>query len=370
MGGNELAFVQQAFDENWIAPVGPHIGKFEEEMERYLGGGHCVALSSGTAALHLALRLSGVGPGDEVLCSDLTFIASVSPVVMQGAKPVFVDADPATWNLDLGLVEELLAERASKGQPMPKAIIPVHLYGQPVDMDSVMRLAEQYGMAVVEDAAESLGATHGDTHTGLFGAMGALSFNGNKIITCAGGGMFLARDKALADKARFLSTQARDDAPHYQHSTVGYNYRMSNVQAGIGRGQMEVLDQRVEQKRAIFDGYVERLGDLDAMAFMPEVPGGRCNRWLTCVLFGGDDESGYELREAVRLALEAENIESRPLWKPMHMQPVFAEEAFVGSGAGESLFARGLCLPSDTKLTAEDMDRICAVVRETVDKRG
>ncbi len=370
MSGAELAYVQQAFDENWIAPVGPHIPAFEQAMEEFTGEGHCVAVSSGTAALHLALRLAGVGPGDEVLCSDMTFIASVSPVFFLGASPVFVDADPGTWNLDLGLVAEYLEKRAKNGGPMPKALVPVHLYGQPVDMDEVMRLAERHGLAVVEDAAESLGATHNGRHTGLFGDMGVFSFNGNKIITCGGGGMFVSRDKELADKARFLSTQARDDAPHYQHSTVGYNYRMSNVLAGIGRGQMEVLPRRVEQKRAIFAEYEKRLGDLDAVSFMPEAPGGRANRWLTCVLFGADAAGGFELREAVRLALEAENIESRPLWKPMHMQPVFAEARFLGPGKDEGLFARGLCLPSDTKLTPADMDRICAVIRETVGKRG
>lgn len=370
MGGKERAYVQQAFDENWIAPVGPHIAAFEQKMERYIGGGHCVAVSAGTAALHLALRLSGVGAGDEVLCSDLTFIASVSPVTMQGAKPIFIDTDPGTWNLDLGVLEQHLEDRKRQGRPMPKVLLPVHLYGQPVDMGEVMRMADAYGIAVLEDAAESLGATHGDTHTGLFGAMGAFSFNGNKIITCGGGGMFVARDKSLADKARFLSTQARDDAPHYQHSTVGYNYRMSNILAGIGRGQMEALPERVERKRAIFDDYRKRLGDMDAISFMPEVPTGRCNRWLTCVLFGDSDKTGYELREAVRLKLEDENIESRPLWKPMHMQPVFEDTEFVGGTAGESLFARGLCLPSDTKMTDADMDRICGLIRETVEKRG
>lgn len=366
MGGTEATYVQQAFDDNYIAPTGPNIPAFEQAFEAYIGSGHCVAVSSGTAALHLALRLEGVGPGDEVLCSDLTFIASASPITFLGAKPVFVDAHRDTWNLDPEVLEAFLSARRSARRPLPKALILVHLYGQPCDLDAVTAVCDEYGVTLVEDAAESLGAYHGDRHTGTFSRTAVFSFNGNKIITCGGGGMFVSQDPELAAQARHLSTQARDDAPHYQHSTIGYNYRMSNVLAGIGRGQMEALPDRVERKRAIFDAYVQRLGDMEEIAFMPEVPGGRANRWLTCALFGHDTQSGYAQREAVRTALEAENIESRPVWKPMHMQPVFADAEFAGGTAGEELFARGLCLPSGTALTDAELDRICAVVRRAI----
>jgi len=369
MGGSERKYVEQAFTDNFIAPVGPHITAFEHEFEAFIGQGHCVAVTSGTAALHLCLRLEGVGPGDEVLCSDLTFIASASPIIFQGATPVFVDADPATWNLDPEVLEAFLSKRRSAGKALPKALVLVHLYGQPCDMDAVVAICDEYGVTLVEDAAESLGAYHGTQHTGTFSRTGVFSFNGNKIITCGGGGMLVTKDPELAAKARFLSTQARDDAPHYQHSEVGFNYRMSNILAGVGRGQLEVLAQRVEQKRAIFDSYTQRLGDLEAISFMPEVPTGRTNRWLTCVQMGDDAASGYALREAVRLTLEAENIESRPIWKPMHMQPVFANATFAGGSASEDIFARGLCLPSDTKMTAADMDRVCAIIRRTVKGR-
>jgi pyridoxal phosphate-dependent aminotransferase EpsN len=365
MGGSERRYVEQAFTDNYIAPVGPHIPAFEQEFEAAIGRGHCVAVASGTAALHLALRLAGVGPGDEVLCSDLTFIASASPILYQGARPIFVDADPATWNMDLEALEAHLAARRRAGRPMPRALMLVHLYGQPCDMDAVGAICAEYGLTLVEDAAESLGALHAGRQTGTFAPTAVFSFNGNKIITCGGGGMFVAQDKDVADKARFLATQARDAAPHYQHSELGYNYRMSNLLAAVGRGQLEVLAARVEAKRALFAGYRERLGAEPWIEFMPEVPTGRANRWLTCAQLGHDAESGYRLREAVRLALEAENIESRPVWKPMHMQPVFADAPFVGSGADETLFARGLCLPSDTKMTEADLDRVCDVVRRT-----
>ncbi len=369
MGGKERIYVEQAFSDNYIAPVGPHIPAFEGEMESFIGQGRCVAVSSGTAALHLCLRLEGVGPGDEVLCSDLTFIASATPIAFQGATPVFVDADPATWNMDLEVLEAHLAERRRTGRAMPKALMFVHLYGQPGDMTTATAICAEYGVTLVEDAAESLGAYHAGRHTGTFARTAALSFNGNKIITCGGGGMLLTGDEELAERARFLSTQARDAAPHYQHSELGYNYRMSNVLAGIGRGQLEVLADRVEEKRAIFDGYVRRLGHLERIEFMPEAPDGRANRWLTCVLFGPGAEAGYALREAVRLALEEENIESRPIWKPMHMQPVYAGVEFIGRGADEDIFARGLCLPSDTKMTAADLDRVCEIVCRTVEGR-
>lgn len=369
MGGQERAFVEQAFDENWVAPVGPHITAFEKDFETLLGGGHCVAVSSGTAALHLCIRLAGVGPGDEVLCSDLTFIASASPITFQGAKPVFVDANEATWNMDLDLLENHLEQRRSEGRPMPKAMIVVHLYGQSADLDKACELCDRFNITLIEDAAESLGTYYKDKHTGTFSRFGIFSFNGNKIITAGSGGMLVASDPEMADKARFLATQARDDAPHYQHSEVGYNYRMSNILAGIGRGQLGVLSERVEQKRAIFSQYQKHLGDLPEIHFMPEAENTRANRWLSCVTFGDTDEQGYELREAVRLALEAENIESRPVWKPMHMQPVFANAEFIGGGDGEKLFTRGLCLPSDTKMRDADIDRICAIIRSVVEGR-
>ena len=372
MGGTEQAYVTEAFQSNYIAPVGPHITALESRFASWLGSGHCTALSSGTAALHLALRMAGVGPGDLVLCSDLTFIASVTPVLFQGAEPVFVDADPDTWNMDPALAAEAMDELAAKGRA-PKAVIAVHLYGQSTDLDPLRRACAKHGSELIEDAAESLGATYKDRPTGTLTRFGAFSFNGNKIITAAGGGLLWCRDKADADQARFLATQARDAAPHYEHTTFGYNYRMSNVQAAIGLGQLEVLGARVARKRAIEADYRKRLADVSTahgpLAFMPEAPFGRSNRWLTCVLFPGPADRAEAMRERVRLALEAENIESRPLWKPMHMQPLFRDmgSRCFGGAVGADLFARGLCLPCGTSLSEADMDRVCAVLRKAVE---
>jgi len=365
MGGQEKTYVAQAFEENFIAPVGPHIPAFEREFAAYLGKGFCTAVSSGTAALHLCLRLMDLGPGDEVICSDLTFIASASPITFVNASPVFVDADPKTWNLDTDLLADLLEDRKKRGK-IPKALVLVHLYGLPADVGPVSKLCGEYGVSLIEDAAESLGATWGDKPTGTFGRFGVFSFNGNKIITTGGGGMLFTEEREMADRARFLATQARDPAPHYEHSTVGYNYRMGNIPAGIGRGQIKVLDIRVLQKQRVFQGYKERLGDLPEIAFMPEPGYGKSTFWLSCVTFGKDAKEGLQMREAVRLALEAENIEARPLWKPMHMQPVFKDAECAGGSVGEDLFLRGLCLPSGTQLTDSDQDRVCEIVRRTL----
>jgi pyridoxal phosphate-dependent aminotransferase EpsN len=367
MGGMELDYVEQAFRDNYIVPLGPNVEAFEHEFEQMLGGGHCTAMVSGTAALHVSLRIHGISPGDEVVSSDLTFVASTAPILYQGATPVFVDAEPRTWNMDLDLLEEFLTSRR-RSNSLPKAVVLVHLYGQPADLDRAAELCEEHGVALVEDAAESLGSEHRGRPTGTFGRMGIFSFNGNKIITTGGGGMLWSPDSATAQRAGFLITQARDEAPHYQHSEVGYNYRMSNVLAGIGLGQLKVLSERVEQKRAIFEGYRERLAKTEKIAFMPEAPGGRANRWLSCVLFGDEAEEGFALREAVRLALASEDIEARPIWKPMHLQPLYSGAECVGGGVGEDLFARGLCLPSGTALSSSDLDRICEIILRTVDR--
>lgn len=360
MSGRELDYIREAFATNWIAPLGPHVDAFEREFAQAVGAPHAVALSSGTAALHLALLLAGVGPGDEVLVSTLTFSASVNPIVYLGARPVFIDSERISWNMDPALLEQALAERAQHRRP-PKAVIVVHLYGQCADMDPILDVCRRHGVALVEDAAEALGALYKGRAPGSLGQSGIFSFNGNKIITTSGGGMLVTGDKALADHARKLATQARDPAPHYQHSEIGYNYRLSNVLAGIGRAQLQVLEERVTARRRNCEFYQHALGDLPGLTFMPEAPWGRHTRWLTCVLidpgkFGAD-------REAVRLVLEAENIEARPLWKPMHLQPVFKGYDCVGGSVAESLFERGLCLPSGSNLTPADLQRVAATVR-------
>ena len=355
-----MELVQDAFASNWIAPLGPHVDGFEREMAMYVGRSHAAALSSGTAALHLALILAGVTYEDEVICSSFTFSASANAVMYQRARPVFVDSDAASWNMDPDLLAEEL-EACSKRGCMPKAVIAVDLYGQSADYARIEPLCERYGVTLIEDAAEALGATCGTKKAGTFGKTATLSFNGNKIITTSGGGMLLSDDEALVKRARFLATQARDPAPHYQHSTVGYNYRMSNIVAAIGRGQLQVLDERVAKRRTIFDAYVKALGDLPGIAFMPEAACGRCNRWLTCIVV--EPSAFGATREDIRLALEAENIESRPLWKPMHLQPVFAGCRAVGGAVSEALFEKGLCLPSGSNLACEDQDRVIDIVR-------
>lgn len=357
--GREKQLVDDAFASNWVAPLGPHVDAFEAETARTVGVAHAAALSSGTAALHLALRLLGVGPGDEVLCSSFTFSASANPIVYEGARPVFVDCD-ASWTIDPNLVEEELRRAAATGR-RPKALIAVDLYGQACDFGNLERICESFGVPIIEDAAEALGATCGGRMAGSFGRCGALSFNGNKIITTSGGGMLLSDDVELIRRARFLATQARDQAPHYQHSEIGFNYRMSNVLAALGRGQLETLPERVAARRATFDAYRSALGDLPGVGFMPEAPWGVSNRWLTCVTF--DPEAFGATRETVRRKLEGADIEARPVWKPMHLQPVFAECRSLGGSVSEGLFERGLCLPSGSSLKPDERSRVVEVVR-------
>lgn len=362
MGENEQKFVNEAFDTNWIAPLGPHVNGFEKDIQDYNKVAHASALSSGTAAIHLALILNNVGEGDYVLVQSFTFSATVNPIIYQGATPVFIDSEEDTWNMDPNALEKSITELMAKGQK-PKAIIPVHLYGMPANMEAIMEIANKHDIPVIEDAAESLGSTFDGKFTGTFGKMGIYSFNGNKIITTSGGGALVSDDEELINKSRFLATQARDNAPHYQHSHVGYNYRLSNVLAGIGRGQMQVLDDRIAQRRANFERYKEYFSKVNAkgynIRFQEEPNGSFSNRWLSCILINPEENKGIS-REDVRLALEAQNIESRPLWKPMHLQPVFEKYPFEGIGVSEKLFEIGLCLPSGSNLVEEDFERIFA----------
>lgn len=366
MTGRELELVQDAFASNWIAPLGPHVDAFEREFAATVGVPHAAALASGTAALHLALQVLGVGPGDEVLCSTLTFAASANPIVYLGARPVFVDCDEATWTMDPELLREELASCAARGR-LPKAVVVVDLYGQSADYDRIRAACEAYGVPIVEDAAEALGATYRGQPVGRFGRLAVFSFNGNKIITTSGGGMLVGAEAELIQRARFLATQARDPAPHYEHSTIGYNYRMSNLLAAVGRAQLEALPARVAARRRNFDAYRALLGDLPGLSFMPEAPYGRCSRWLTCVTI--EPELFGATREDVRLSLEAEDIEARPVWKPMHLQPVFAGCRTTGGSVAARLFARGLCLPSGSSLTEEDIQRVASIVRRVAGSR-
>ncbi|OBQ40137.1 MAG: pyridoxal phosphate-dependent aminotransferase [Anabaena sp. CRKS33] len=359
IGSQELEFVKQAFDTNWIAPVGPHVDAFEQEFCQVTGASYAAAVSSGTAALHLALQLVGVGPGDEVFCSTLTFAATANPIIYLGAKPVFIDSDRISWNMNPELLQEALQKRAYFGK-LPKAVILVHLYGQSADIEPIIQVCDQYNIPLIEDAAEALGATYKGLSPGTFGRVGIYSFNGNKIITTSGGGMLVSDDDQLVMKAKFLATQARDPAPHYQHSEIGYNYRLSNVLAGIGRGQLQVLNQRVAARRRNFEIYQSALGDLPGIEFMPEANFGYSTRWLTALTvateaFGAD-------REYIRLQLAKEQIEARPVWKPLHLQPVFSECECIGGEVGEDLFMRGLCLPSGSNLTEEDLERVISVI--------
>ena len=360
IGPDELAFVTEAFETNWLAPVGPHVDAFEVEFAEYVGAEHAVALSSGTAALHLALRDLGIGPGDEVAVSDLTFCASVNPILYEGATPVFVDSERTSWNLDPALVEDLFRSRAAAGRQI-RALVPVHLYGQTVDLDALAALCDQYGVPMIEDAAEALGATYKGRSPGTTGRAGIFSFNGNKIITTSGGGMLVTDRAETAAHVKKMATQARDEAPHYEHSELGFNYRLSNVLAGIGRGQLRQLDDRVTARRRVFDAYREALGDLPGITFMPEAEWGTHTRWLTCLTI--DPDAFGATREDIRLALEAENIEARPVWKPMHLQPVYTGYEVVGGAVSEALFAEGLCLPSGSAMTRGDIDRVCSAVR-------
>lgn len=362
MGGGELSYVQEAFATNWIAPLGPHVSGFEQELQAYTGAPHVAALSAGTAAIHLALILLGVGAGDEVICSTFTFSASANPIAYQGATPIFVDSEAETWNMDPVLLEQAIADRIAKGKK-PKAVILVHLYGMPSKMEEIMEICARYEVPLIEDAAEALGATYRGRQMGTFGLMGVYSFNGNKIITTSGGGALVGQQEEHIQKARFLATQARDNAPHYQHSHIGYNYRMSNVCAGIGRGQLEVLPARIAERRRVHQWYREQLAGVAGISFQEEPEGFFSNRWLTCILL--DPALGID-REQLRLAFEAEHIETRPLWKPMHLQPVFAGCPAYVNGTSERLFDQGLCLPSGSNMTEEDFSRISAVLQSVL----
>jgi len=363
MGGAEAGYVAEAFASNWLSSVGPNLDAFEAAFTARMGL-PSVALASGTAAIHLGLRLLGVGPGDEVLCPTLTFVASVNPVLYLGARPVFLDATPSSWNLDPDLLGEFLDARARAGK-LPKALVVVHLYGQCADMDPILAHCARHGVAVLEDAAEAVGSTYKGRPAGTLAPFGAYSFNGNKIITTTGGGMLVAHDKAHIDKARFWSQQARDPGVAYAHTDMGYNYRMSNVLAGIGRGQLEVLDARVAQRRANAYAYRDAFADLDGLSLMPECDYGLHTHWLSTFLVDAK-RLGCD-RDALLAALDAEHIEARPVWKPMHLQPLFAGIACAGGGdVAADLFRRGICLPSSSSITDAEQGRVVEVVRRTV----
>jgi dTDP-4-amino-4,6-dideoxygalactose transaminase len=366
MSGEEMKYIQEAFDQNWIAPLGPNVDEFEITLADYCGVKHAAALSSGTAAIHLALIILGVKPGDEVITSTFTFSATVNPIVYLGATPILVDSEPGTWNMNPELLQRAIKDRMAKGKK-PKAIIPVHLYGMPANMIEIMKIANQYEIPVIEDAAEALGSRLKDKKAGSFGKIGILSFNGNKIITTSGGGALIADDVDIVKKARFLATQARDKAPHYQHSQIGYNYRMSNVLAGIGRGQMEVIDNRVQQRRDVFNFYKRHLGRVEGITFLEEPDKSYfSNHWLTTMLI--DPKKTGITHEDMQIALENENIESRPLWKPMHLQPVFAGAPTYINGTAEELFNNGLCLPSGSNMIHEDLERVFKAIVKLLNK--
>lgn len=352
--GYEMQYVQEAFDTNWVAPLGPNVNEFEKELAAKVGSKHAAAMTSGTGAIHLALKAAGVGEGDIVFCPTLTFSATANPIIYQNATPVFIDSDYETWNMDPKALEVAFEKYGDK----VKAVLVVHLYGLSADMDKIMEICSRYNVTVIEDAAESLGAYYKGKHTGTFGEFGVFSFNGNKIITTSGGGMLVSNDEEKIKKVRFWSTQSRDAARHYQHSELGFNYRMSNVVAGIGRGQLKVLDQRVAKKKYIFEYYKKELGQLEGVKFMPINDWDEPNYWLSVMTLEGTVRP-LDVMEA----LEKENIESRPVWKPMHMQPFFSEYDYIGSDVSEKLFENGVCLPSDTKMTDEDLERICGIVK-------
>jgi len=369
MGGTEIKYVNDAFNTNWVAPLGPNVDAFEHSLADYCGIKHAAALSSGTAAIHLALIILGIKPGDEVIASSFTFSATVNPIVYTGAIPVLIDSEPHTWNMDPDLLEKAIIDRRSwnSGRKV-KAIIVVHLYGMPANIERIMEIANKYEIPVIEDAAEALGSKFRGTQVGTFGKAGILSFNGNKIITTSGGGALISNDKEIIDRARFLATQARDKAPHYQHSHIGYNYRMSNVLAGIGLGQMEVIDERVKARRKNFLFYKEHLLKYKGISFLEE-PGKSyfSNYWLTTILL--DPAETGVTREDLQAALENENIESRPLWKPMHLQPVFSSCPAYVNGTSEELFKNGLCLPSGSNLTDKDRSEIMDVITKTLSNK-
>jgi dTDP-4-amino-4,6-dideoxygalactose transaminase len=362
MGGEEIKYIEEAFRENWIAPLGPNVNGFEEDLKSFLNVNAAAALSSGTGALHLGLVQLGVSAGDYVFCQTMTFSASANPIKYLGAHPVFIDSEEETWNICPIALESAILDLLNKGitKEKLKAIIPVHLYGMPAKMTELIALSVKYGIPILEDAAEAIGSTINGKKCGTFGDFGVLSFNGNKLITTSGGGALVGNDVERINHTRFLATQAKDDAPHYEHSHIGYNYRMSNVVAGIGRGQMKVLEDRIRQRRENFNNYYRRYKDVKGVVFQPEKYGGFSNRWLTCLTID-PKITGYT-REDVRLALDFENIESRPLWKPMHLQPIFQNELYYGTNVSSELFENGLCLPSGSNLSKEDFERIFEVL--------
>ncbi|MFK4292487.1 aminotransferase class I/II-fold pyridoxal phosphate-dependent enzyme [Bacillus mycoides] len=368
MSRNEQKYIQNAFDTNWIAPLGPNVDGFERELASFVGVKGGAAVSSGTAAIHLALRLLDVQKGDTVFCSSFTFVASANPIVYLGAEPVFIDSEPETWNMSPNALAHALYE-ANKVGKLPKAIILVHLYGQSAKLDEILSLCNQYNVPIVEDAAESLGSTYKGKASGTFGRFGVYSFNGNKIITTSGGGMLVSNDVEALERARFLATQAKDPAPHYEHSEIGYNYRMSNILAGIGRGQLEVLEDRVRARRFIYKRYYEALSHMPGFYFMPELENTRSNRWLTTLTID-EKESGISIGKLLRTLAE-ENIEARPMWKPLHMQSLFKEKKYYPHSKNEdvshSLFQSGICLPSGSNMLAEDQQRVIQSILKAVE---
>jgi len=366
MGEREREFVEEAFRTNWIAPLGPNVDAFERELAELVGLKHAAAVSSGTAAIHLALVLLGVGRGDTVFCSSFTFAASANPIVYQGAEPVFIDSEPGSWNMSPSALEDAFLDAKVKGR-MPRAVIVVNLYGQSADFDPIVEICERYGVPIVEDAAESLGALYKGRRSGTFGKLGVFSFNGNKIITTSGGGMLVSEDEVLISRARFLATQAREAALHYEHQVIGYNYRMSNILAGVGRGQLQVLHERVEARRAVFQRYQEGLKACEAFTWMPEPSWSRSNRWLTACTLDAR-KTGIDVKDLIRL-LAAERIEARPVWKPMQMQPVFAQCAYFpheGISVSEQLFQTGICLPSGSNMTQAQQDRVIDILSKAI----
>jgi len=359
MGGEELTFIHQAFESNWIAPLGPNVDAFEKDLQSYLNcNTYVAALSSGTAAIHLALLLLGVTRGDEVICQSFTFSASANPITYLGATPIFIDSEEDTWNLCPIQLERAIKDRIAKGNK-PKAIIAVHLYGMPFKVDEILAISKKYDIPLIEDSAEALGSTYNNKKCGSFGEFSIFSFNGNKIITTSGGGALVCRDEETKNKAIFFATQARDKAPHYQHSKIGFNYRLSNISAGIGRGQMLVLDSHVAKRRSNFNFYKQQFQEFSDFEFLDEPINCTSNRWLTCVI-----TNSFQQREKLRLALENENIECRPLWKPMHLQPVFKNYPSYTNGVSTKLFEKGLCLPSGSNLTESDLERIVDVIKK------
>jgi len=368
MSGREQKYIQEAFDTNWIAPLGQHVNAFEKEIAEYAGVKGAVALNTGTAALHLALRLAGVSAGDKVFCSTLTFVAAANTIVYQGGVPVFIDSEPESWNMSPAALERAFLDAREEGS-IPRAVVVVNLYGQSADMDPILETCDKFGVAVIEDAAESLGVTYKNKKSGSLGKYGVYSFNGNKIITTSGGGMLVSDDTEDLEKARFWATQAREPARHYEHEEMGYNYRLSNVLAGIGRGQLEVLEERVKARRAVFERYFDALVGAEGLEFMPEASFGRATRWLTALTV--DPEKCGVTREEIIDALEEENIEARPVWKPMHLQPLYSGYQYYshnesGNSIADKLFEYGICLPSGSNLEKEDQERVIEVIRKTL----